>query len=70
MEGARIEPITDAEPHQGDVVYIEARFWKKFGEEGAEDYYELLLPEALEYRFPQASIPMVVIHRSEVKIVK
>ena len=50
----------------GDVVYIPVRIQAVFIEPGiinAKDgYYTVVLPELLEFRFPQGSTPMAVVN--------
>jgi hypothetical protein len=55
------------EPKTGDIVYIRAQMVQKSAIEGEEEYYELVLPASLEYRFAEASMPMATIHKDDIK---
>lgn len=46
---------------------LEVTFWKYAEEEGLEGYCEIVLPECLEYRFPEGSMPMAIIDKKLLK---
>ena len=56
---------------KGDMVWVKAEVWETLTEKGtctvADGFYEVLLPEGLEYRFPEASVPMGILHESNLK---
>lgn len=57
--------IKNKELKRGDRIWICATYWGR-ASEYPEDYYEIVLPEALEYRFPEASRPMATLHKNEI----
>lgn len=56
---------------KGDIVYVRATVIERFIEKGViskkDGYYTLALPEGFEYRFPETSAPMGIIHESNLK---
>lgn len=56
-------------PKKHDWMLLQVQYWGSFTEKGLitrkDGFCQVLLPEGFEYRFPDASTPMLIIKEDE-----